>query len=151
MKKTLPLLIFVFLYSILSAQIAKPSSAVTHKSTVNSAIKESNEPMIPYGTICFLEKGSAESVVLSKTSYNCSIKKFANTSEAEVFSNSFKNSDSNILTVIFTENKDGLYFFNFSVKEPKDTKWYLQLFKNNGLEFIKYNKDVNSIEELLSK
>ena len=151
MKKTLPLLIFVFFYSILSAQIARPSSAVIHKSTVNSSIKESNEPIIPDGTICFLEKGSAESVALSKTSYNCSIKKFANTSEAEAFVISFKNSDSNVLAINYIENKGGLYFFNFSVKEPKDTKWYLQLFNSNGLQFIKYNKDVNSIEELLSK
>lgn len=151
MKKTLPLLIFVFFSSILSAQIAKPSVAVTHKSVESSSIKESNELIIPDGTICFLEKGKAESIVLTKTNYICSIKKFVNTTEAEAFANSFKNSDSNILTVNFTENKGGLYFFNFSVKEPKDTKWYLQLFKNNGLEFIKYNKNINSIEELLSK
>lgn len=150
MKKTLPLLIFVFFSSILFAQLAKPSSAVTHKSIENNPIKESSELVIPDGTICFSEKGKAESITLNKTSYTCSIKKFSNTTEAESFANSFKNSDSNVLAVNYIENKDGLYFFNFSLKEPREVNWYLQLFKNNNLQFVKYNKSIKSIEELLS-
>ena len=151
MKITLPLLTFVFFFFFFSAQVVRPSSAITHKSSENSPVKASNNQVIPFGTICFSEKGNAELITLNKTNFNFSVKKFSNKTEADSFVSSFKNSDSNILTVDLIDHKDDLYFFNFTVKEPKDTKWYLQLFKNNALEFIKYNKNIRSIDDLLSK
>lgn len=151
MKKPILLLLFVFFSSILFAQLTKPTSAVTHKSIENNPIATPNELIIPDGTICFTEKGQPETVALTKTNYICSIKKFTAVSEAEAFASTFSKSDPNISNFSFTKVENDIYYFNFSIMEPKDTKWYLALFQKNNLQFIKYNKQLESIEKLLSK
>lgn len=153
MKKILPLVIFLLIFSVINAQTeAKRPGAISSKSYPSTNLENpSTGTPIPYNTICFEEKENAEIVVMSKTSFNCSIKKFASLADAEAFAVNFKNSDFNIAQCSVTESKNGIFFFNFTVKEPKNTKWYLQLFQKNDLGFIKYNSEVKSINELLSQ
>lgn len=152
MKKRLPLLVFTILSCFINAQsLSKPSTAVIHKATQSNRLEVKNEVVVPLGTICFQEKGSPETVSMTKTNYTCSVKQFTSQSEAESFAIKFKNSDANIADFSFSRIEGDFYFFNFTIKEPKDTKWYLMLFKNNNLQFIKYNKDIKLIDDLLSK
>jgi hypothetical protein len=153
MKKKLPLFILLSFFSVLNAQTEiKRVGAISSKSyPVNNPENPSTNTIIPYNTICFEEKESAEVVAMSKLNFNCSIKKFASVKEAETFAYTFKNSDQNISQCTLIENKSGLFFFNFSVKEPKSVEWYLQLFQKNNLAFVKNNSDLRSIDELLIK
>ena len=81
----------------------------------------------------------------------CSIYLFDNVSEAQEFAGNIKASDSNILDFYFTGVKDNVYFFSFSVKEPREAKWYFQLFKNNGLQYVNYNGATDTIDQALAK
>ena len=152
MKKKLNLFILVTFSSFIYAQsLSKPSLSAVHKSYQHNLDVIDNEINIPTGTICFEEIGSAKTVITTKTNYICSIKKFSNQTEAETYSKKFKNSDSNISDFSYIKNENGFFFFNFSISEPKDFVWYLQLFKNNSLQFIKWNNKIKSIDDLISK
>lgn len=153
MKKTIPLFIFSLFFSVINAQTEiKRVGAISAKSSPNTNPENPvQNTIIPYNTICFEEKGSPEVIVVNKTNYNCLIKKFSSNADAEAFLANFKNSDSNISHCAFLENKSGMYSFSFTIKDPKETKWFLQLFQKNGLQFIKYNSEIKSIDELLAK
>jgi hypothetical protein len=150
MKKTVFLSFLIVTSLFLNAQNGpKKSGAVSSKASkplANQAI--SNE--IPKATICFNESDVAENIVKTRTSFYCSIFLFSSVSEAESFASTFKYSDSNIIEFAFAGLKNGYYYFNFSIKEPKDIKWYLELFKKNNLQYIKYNNDLQSLEKALS-
>lgn len=153
MKKLLPLLLLLTFSSTSFSQTEiKRFGAISGKATERKNIEnQTSDVAIPYNTICFEEKDKAENFVLNRTNYNCTIKKFSSIADAELFAINFKNSDTNISNCTFIENKNGMFSFSFSVIEPRDTKWYLQLFQKNSLEFVKYNSNVKSINELLSK
>lgn len=153
MKKTLLLFVSLLFFSLTNAQTSlKRVGATSSKSTKVANAESSNTNVtIPHNTICFEEKENAEALVMNKTNYICSIKKFSTAGDAESFAIIFKKSDSNIANCSYIENKNGFFFFNFSVIKPMTTKWYLQLFQKNDIEFIKYNSEVKSIKELLSQ
>ena len=154
MKKHFLLILLAFISFNYFAQVpranAVQSKVTTPSSTENSATS-SAVSNISKGTIFFNEKGKAEAVAATKTSGVCSIFLFESVSEAQTFAANFKNSDSNISEFSFTGVKNNLYYFNFSISEPRDTKWYLQLFKKNNLLYISNNNKTQSIDQALSK
>jgi len=150
MKKTVFLSFLIISSLILNAQTG-PKKVLTTASKASAPIANqaiSNET--PKSTICFNENDVAENVVKNRTSFYCSIFLFNSVSEAESFGSSFKYSDSNIAEFTFAGVKNGYYYFNFSIKEPKDVKWYLELFKKNNLQYIKYNNELQSLDKALA-
>ena len=150
-KIILPLLLFIsanfFAQSSIPRVGAVSSKSYERQSTSNTKVELKETPK---STICFNDVDKAKDVVTSKTNFSCAIFLFENVSQAEAFVASFKNSDPNISDCSYTGVKDNFYSFDFSVKEPKDIKWYLQLFKKNNLDFVKYNDKIQSIDKALS-
>jgi hypothetical protein len=125
-KNCIPIVFNCYIIILNAQNGPKKSGAVSSKASAplaNQAI--SNE--IPKATICFNESDVAENIVKTRTSFYCSIFLFSSVSEAESFASTFKYSDSNIIEFAFAGLKNGYYYFNFSIKEPKDIKWYLEL------------------------
>ena len=154
MKKQILLILLAFTSLTYFAQAPRPNtvqSKVTTPSSTENIVTTNAVNNISKGTIFFNEKGKAESVAATKTSFVCSIFLFENVSEAQTFAVNFKNSDSNISEFSFTGVKNNLYYFNFSLLEPRDTKWYLQLFKKNNLLYVSNNNKTQSIDQALSK
>lgn len=154
MKKTLFFSFFLAFFYTSTAQNNIPrANAVQSKATSPSKNESADNTVskMAKGTIFFNENGGANKVVSTKTSGICSIYMFESVSEAEAFAYNLKKSDLNILDFYFTGIKDNLYYFSFSLKEPRDIKWYLNLFKNNNLTHISYNNKVQTIDQALSK
>ncbi len=156
MKKHFLLILLSFISISFVAQIPRANavqSKITPASTTEntSANAVANDVTMKKGTIFFNEKGKAEDVAATKTSGVCSIFLFESVSEAQAFASNFKNSDPNISEFSFTGVKNNLYYFNFALTQPRDTKWYLQLFKNNNLLYISNNNKTQSIDQALSK
>lgn len=150
MKKTVFLSFLIVSSIILNAQNGpKKAGAVSSKASAPIAVQP-NTNETPKSTICFNESDAAETIAKSRTSFYCSIFLFNSVSEAESFASAFKYSDSNVIEFAFAGVKNGYYYFNFSVKEPRDVKWYLQLFNKNNLQFIKFNNELQSIEKALA-
>lgn len=127
-----------------SIGISSKATAPAQAQSIESSTENSKS------TICFNEPDVAENIVKTRTSFYCSAFPFSSVSEAESFATSFRNSDSNVMEFTFVGVKNSLYYFNFSIKEPKDIKWYLNLFKRNNFEFIKYNSETQSIDKALA-
>lgn len=152
MKITVFLSFLFFISLSISAQNElKKSVGISSKATAPAnaqALTPSNESV--KSTICFNEPDVAENIVKTRTSFYCSAFPFSSVSEAESFAASFRNSDSNVTEFTFVGVKNSVYYFNFTTKEPKDIKWYLNLFKRNNFEFIKYNNETQSIDKALA-
>lgn len=104
------------------------------------------------GTIAFKHKGDPKSFLESSQSFTSYIYTFSSAAEAESFAAAFKNSDPNIASCSFAGKEAGGYYeFSFSVIEKRDVKWYLNLFRQNNLGFIKFDKGPKSIDKLLEK
>lgn len=156
MKQSLFSTLFFLLYLTNIAQEKIPKAgAVQSKASkplvIDNGLVNNNEIAYSKGTIFMSGEANAEKAASTRTSGICSIFLFESVSEAQTFAVNFKNSDSNISDFTYTGIKGNLYYFNFSTIEPRDTKWYLQLFKNNGLSLISYNGKIQSIDQALSK
>lgn len=153
MKKIvfLPFLLLISI-SIIAQNEPRKIGGVSSKATAPkpSQAAEFSTSETPKSTICFNEADVAENIVKTRTSFYCSIFSFNSVSEAEAFANAFKSSDSNVMEFSFVGVKNSYYYFNFSIKEPKDIKWYLTLFKRNNLEYIKYNNELQTIDKALA-
>ena len=149
MKKHFLLILLAFTSFNYFAQAPRANavqSKVTTPSSTENNVTTSTASNISKGTIFFNEKGKAENVAATKTSFVCSIFLFESVSEAQIYANNFKNSDSNISEFTFTGVKNNLYYFNFSLLEPRDTKWYVQLFKKNNLLYISNNNKTQPLD-----
>lgn len=106
------------------------------------------------GTIVFKGPGTDKPVqfLSANQSFIGYIYSFSSAAEAESFATAFKNSDPNISACQYNNREAGGYYeFSFSVKEARDAKWYLGLFKQNNLSYIKFNDGPKSIDKLLEK
>ncbi len=106
------------------------------------------------GTIVFKGPGTEKPAQFfsNSQSFISYIYSFSSAAEAENFASAFKSSDPNIASCQYSNREAGGYYeFSFSVKETRDLKWYLGLFKQNNLGFIKLNDGPKSIDKLLEK